>query len=181
MLKSLIVVIALMFTTTAFAQEQCKSTGEINRFLVSLLDHVELVPPDETDYIRKEYDAASIPLIQQRDLKRSLSEDRLKRLEARRLYPAFLLRDNTARAKQSVEAAERATTAKDRAMLLIEVLTRMRVLDHTVGWFNQADDKRQQPTQQPTMSQYDKLIMGASVFEATDLTTDILRCVVKGL
>ena len=170
MLKSLIVVIALMFTTTAFAQENCKSISEINRVLASFLDHVEPVPPDETDYIRKEYDAASAASM-------PLSEDRFKRLQARRLYTAFLLRDNTARAKQSVEAAERATTAKDRATLLIEVLSRMRVLDHTVSWFNQADDKRQQPT----MSQYDKVIMGASVFDATDLTTDILRCIVKGL
>ena len=58
-LRSLIVVIALlMFTTTALAQEQCKSIGEINRILVRLLDHVELVPPDEADYIRKELKAA---------------------------------------------------------------------------------------------------------------------------
>ena len=46
MLKSLIVVIALMFTTAALAQGQCRSIGEVHRNLDRITDRVELVPAD---------------------------------------------------------------------------------------------------------------------------------------
>jgi hypothetical protein len=127
-LKSLIVVIALMFTTTVFAQVQCKaptpwsgyddpnrteSVSDINRIMKRFLTWVELVPPQEADYIRKE-------LANQN----SNYAERLKKLSEQRYYTTVRLRDAVAVMMQQVEAAERATARRDVASLLIDVLYR---------------------------------------------------------
>ena len=54
MLKSLIVVTTFLFAAAALAQGQCPSLGDIRRNLDRIVDRVELVPPDEANYIRAE-------------------------------------------------------------------------------------------------------------------------------
>ena len=53
-MKLLAVVIALMFATAAFAQGQCPNVGDIHRNFDRIINLVELVPPDEANYIRAE-------------------------------------------------------------------------------------------------------------------------------
>ena len=185
MLKSLIVMIALMFTTAASAREECKSTklwsyseinrtegksiSEINRILTRFLDRVELVPPEEADYIRKELAKA---------FDGQVDSDRITALRGRRYYAAALLRDDVAKVMQEVEAAERATTPKDVASHLIEILSwTIPNLYQTAQSFFQTDDKRQQPT----ASKKDQVDMDSNIAEARFVAADILQCIVKGL
>ena len=172
-----------MLTTTALAQEQCKSTklwsysdrtegksiSEINHILARFLDRVELVPPEEADDIRKE---------QAKAFDGKVESDRLIALQGRRYYAAVLLRDDVAKVMQDVEAAERVTTPKDVASHLIEILSwTMPNLYETAQFFFRTDDKRQQST----VSKNDRVDMESNIAEARFVAADILKCIVKGL
>ena len=54
MLKSLIVVTTFLFAAAALARGQCRNVSEIHRNLNRVINLVELVPPDEANYIRAE-------------------------------------------------------------------------------------------------------------------------------
>ena len=166
-LKSLIVIIAMMFTTAALAQEKCESIGEINRTLVRLLDHVELVPPEETDYIRRELKAAL----------KGAGGERFAALQDRHFYAAVVLRDKIASLMQKVEEAERETNAKRVAGNLLLVLSNMTSLYGDLIFFTQADDKRREPT----MLKWEKMEMTMRLIEANGLTFEILLCLVRDL
>ena len=124
MLKSLIVMIALMFTiAAALAQEtpyemlkQCRNISQsfslLRGFLEDVMPPVELVPPDEADYIRKEEDKA----LQQTDPNRS---NRLSALYNRRFYNAAAFHKFAGRVMENLEAAEHATATRDVARHLI--------------------------------------------------------------
>jgi hypothetical protein len=178
-LKVLFAMIALMFTTTAFAQEQCKSTkwdnstegkgiSDINRILARIMDRVEPVPPEEADYIRKELELA--------EANRQL--DRITPLHGRRYYASARLRDAVAKAMREVEAAQRATMPKDVARHLIETLSStIPHLYETSEYFVKTDNKREQHT----MSIKDRVDMGMDIAEARFVAADILQCIVKSL
>ena len=75
-------------------------------------------------------------------------------------------------------SAERATTPKDVASHLIEILWwTIPNLYQTAQSFFQADDKRQQPT----VSKKDQVDMDSNIAEARFIAADILQCIVKGL
>ena len=180
-LRSLIVVIALMFTTTAVAQVQCKapnpwsgyddpnrteSVSDINRIMKRFLTGVELVPPQEADYIRKE-------LAKQNN---NYDPERLKKLSEQRYYTTIKLRDAVAVMMQQAEAAERATARRGVASHLIDILydvnvesTATRYLDeyakrvpYVEGAFNPA-----------------RMLM--DIAEARFVAATVLRCIVHGL
>ena len=136
MLKSLTVVIALTFATAASAQGQCQNVSEIHRNLDRIINQVELVPSDEAKYIKAEKAKA----LEHRN------ENRFMAIYNRRFYAAAQFHDDAAVVMQNVEAAERATVAKDVATYLIVVLSRLSDLASSMNDFIEADGKRQQPT-----------------------------------
>jgi hypothetical protein len=166
-LKSLIVMIAVMFTTAALAQEQCRSISEIHRGLDRIVDRVETVPPDEANYIRTEKAKA---LEQQ-------NPNRFGALYHRHFYAATEFHDDAAVVMQNVEAAEHAAAAKDIARYLIVVLSRLSDLKTSMNDFIEADGTRQQAT----LSKEDKQTMQYMILAVKSQTTIILQCVVKGL
>jgi hypothetical protein len=166
-LKSLIVVIASMFTTAAFAQGQCRSIDEIHRILDRIVDRVELVPPDEANYIRTEKEKA---LEQQ-------NRNRFNAIYNRRFYAAAQFHDDAAVVMQNVVAAESATAAKEVASYLIVVLSRLSDLASSMNDFVEADGKRQQAT----LSKEDKEQIPYEIAAVKSQTTSTLQCVVRGL
>jgi len=166
-LKSLIVAIALVFTTAASAQSQCQSVNDIHRALNRIVDRIELVPPDEANYIRTEKTTA---LAQQ-------NRARFNAVYNRRFYAATEFHDDAAVVIQNVVAAEGATSAKDVARYLIVVLSRLSDPKSSMDDFVLADSKRQQPT----LSQEDKGSLSYDITGVKGLTTNILQCVVRSL
>jgi hypothetical protein len=166
-LKSLTVVIALMFATAASAQGQCRNVSEIHRNLDRIINQVELVPPDEANYIRAEKAKA---LEQQ-------NRNRFNAVYNRRFYAAAEFHDDATVVKQNVVAAERATAAKDVAGYLIVALSRLSDLKSSMNDFIEVDGKRPQPT----LSNKDRENMSFDIGIVKGQTTDILQCVVKGL
>lgn len=168
MLKSLVVVIAWMFTTVALAQgSPCQSISHIQRNLQRIVDRVELVPPDEANYIRTEKAKA----LEQRN------RSRFDAVYNRRFFAATEFHNDAAVVTQNIAAAERATAPKDVARYLIVVLSRLGDLTSSMNDFIEADGKRQQPT----LSKEDKGNLSYDITMVKGLTTDILQCVVKGL
>jgi hypothetical protein len=177
MLKSLIVMIALMFTTTAVAQcksptpwsysdiNRTESIGDINRIMTRLLGRVELVPSEEADYIRKE-------LAKQNE---KFDADGLKKLQGRRYFKNIRLRDAVAKVVQEVEVAKRTTVQRDVASHLIEILY----------------DDDLSTTAQRYLDEYAKRVpfvegeknpaeIVLDVGEARFVAAAVLRCIVKG-
>jgi hypothetical protein len=194
-LRALIVMVALMSTTTAFAQEQCKSPtpwsydsnrtesiSDINRIMTRLLGRVELVPSEEADYIQKELAKVFESFI---------DEDRLNKLMGRRYYKAALLRKNVAEVMQEVEAAERATAQRDAAYHLIEILSDKipEVERKAEGYFYNFRPYKQQAHHQSTyvdlretaVSAKDHVDITMDIAEARYVAATVLRCIVKGL
>jgi hypothetical protein len=177
-LRSWIVVIALMFTTTAFAQVQCKaatswsyddpnrteSVSDINRIMKRFLTWVELVPPQEADYIRKE-------LAKQQNEKFDLVG--LKKLQGRRYYTTIRLRDAVAVMMQQAEAAERVTARRDVASHLIEVLYTDDVT--SVAQQNVDEYAKRVPYVEGAFNPAGMLM------EARFVAAAVLQCIVKGL
>ena len=176
MLKSLIIMIALMFTTAALAQEQCKSTtpwsysdsginrtesiSDINRIMTRLLGRVEFVPQEEAQYIRREL---ALTFDGKVDL------DRLKKLQGRRYFRATLLRDDVTKVMQEAEMAERAATPKVAADYLISILS-----STMPDLYSTAEQYKQQG---PAVS-FD---IGLDIVEARFVAAAVLQCIVKGL
>ena len=186
-LRSLIVMVALTFTTTAFAQEDwwCRNNSErlndLRPALERVMARVELVPPDEADYIRKEEDKATQQGIQQALQQGasigSISSNRLIALRKRRFYPAAKFHESAGSVQKNFEAAERATSAKDVATHLIDALSGMSSLATSMQAFIEIDAEREQPT----LSRKDNWDMRSDAHIVRELTTRVLRCIVKGL
>ena len=173
-LKSLIVMIALMFTTTAFAQEQCKSISLARSSLDRLMAHVETVPLDEADYIRREEDQASKEFFSDQP---SISKDRIYALYKRPLYVAAKFHEYAGSVMKNFKAAERATSAKDVAAHLIDAMSGMPQLAAIIQTFIMLDSERKQPT----LSEKDMDGMRMDRHLINELTKQILQCIVKGL
>ena len=86
------------------------------------------MPPEEADYIRKE---------QAKAFDGKLDLKRLSAVQSRRYYTAAVLRDNVAKVMQEVEAAKRATTQKDAANDLIEILYDDAVFSMTIRYLDE--------------------------------------------
>jgi hypothetical protein len=183
--------IALMFTTAAFAQdtsaalakEKCLPNSQSLYHLRSSLEEVialvELVPPDEADYIRKEEGNAlkQADPLQQAGPSRSNGFNRLTALRKRTFYPAAKFHDSAGMVTKNLEAADRATEAKDLARHLIDALSGTFKLAETTNDFIEADGKRERPT----LGQQDKNRMTLSTYFLNSFTASTLQCVVKGL
>jgi hypothetical protein len=182
-LRSLIVIIALMFTTSALAQERCKAIfsysdinrtvgiddiDEINRILARFLGRVERVPREENDYIWKE-------LYKQESGEVSLDLDRVNALQGRRYYPAAFLRHEFAKVMQKVNLAAKGATKKNAMSHLIEVLSDVGTLYRTGESFFQMN-KNRQPT-----AEIDQVEMLMIIYEAQWATASIMQCLLKGL
>lgn len=166
-LKFLLVTTVLMFTTAALAQSPCQSVNDIHRNLNRIVDRIELVPPDEANYIRAE----KVKTLEQQN------RGRFNAVYNRRFYAATEFHNDAAVVIQNVVAAEGATSSKDVASYLIVVLSRLSDLKSSMDDFIQADSKRQQPTLSPE----DKSNLSYDITALKGLTTNILQCVVRRL
>jgi hypothetical protein len=186
-LKSLIVMVAMMLTTTAFAQEDswCRENSQRLKDLRPALERamarVELVPPDEADYIQKEEGEATQQGIQQAFQQGvsidSISSNRLNALRKRRFYPAAKFHDYAGSVMNNFKAAEHATSAKDVAKHLIDALSGMSNVETSMKAFIEIDAEREQPT----LSRKDNWDIENSAHLVRLFTTRLLQCIVKGL
>lgn len=156
-----------MFTTAGLAQAQCQSINEIHLILDRSVDRVEMVPPDEANYIRTEKERA----LQQQN------RNRFNAVVSRRFFATAQFHDDAAVAMQNVVAAESATAANDVARYLMVVLSRLSDLTSSMNDFIEADGTRQQAT----LSKDDKERMTFEITLVKGQTTSILQCIVKGL
>ncbi len=185
-LRSLIVMVALMLTTTAFAQEQCRSTipwsygdppnrtysvDDIARLMNLVLNHVELVPPDEADHIRKE-------LAKQNE---KFDADGLKKLQGRRYFTNIRLRDAFAKVVQEVEAAKRATAQKDVASHLIEILYNTDLDDMAKLYMDEYAKRVPFVEGAKNVEGTNLAETFFNIFEARFVAATVLRCIVTGL
>jgi hypothetical protein len=173
-LRSLIVVIALMFTTTAFAQEKCHSISDSIKSLDRIMAHVEIVPLDEADYIRRESDQAVKEFFSGQP---SISKNRFNALYKRPLFVAAKFHEYAGSVMKNFKAAERATSAKDVAAHMIDAMSSMSDLAEIMQTFIMFDGDRKQPT----LSEKDMDGMRMDRRLMNEATKQILQCVVKGL
>jgi hypothetical protein len=173
-LRSLIVVIALMFTTTALAQEKCLSISHPRSSLDRIMAHVEIVPLDEADYIRRETDQAVKEFFSDQP---SISKNRLYALYKRPLYVAAKFHEHAGSVMKNLQAAESATSAKDVAAHLIDAMSGMSDLAEIMQKFIVLDGMRKQPTLSVEDIYYVRMDRGL----VNESTKQILQCVVKSL
>jgi hypothetical protein len=173
-LKSLIVMIALMFTTTALAQEKCHSISHPRSSLDRIMAHVEIVPLDEADYIRREEDQAVKEFFSDQP---SISKNRFNALYKRPLFVAAKFHEYAGSVMKNLKAAERATSAKDVAAHLIDAMSGMSNLAEIMHTFIVLDGERKQPT----LSEKDMDDMRKDELLMNESAKQILQCIVKGL
>jgi hypothetical protein len=176
-LIGLAIVTSSFGSTAAFAQiigdQQCKNpqytaskVAEIRTSIARLNDAVEMVPPEEAEYIRAESKQA---MAQQNRV-------RFNAVVKRHYYPALEFHTDAKVALDNLDAAKNAT-GKDLARYLVVVLSRLGELSSSMSNFMDADKSRPSPTLTDEMRQ----TMYYFLPSAKSQSVSLLQCVISVL
>jgi hypothetical protein len=174
---ALTLLILLMLPSHAFSQmigdQRCKeqkfTSGQVDnllRFIRSMSDIVETVPPDEAEYIHTE---ARIALEQQ-------NKARFNAVAGRRYYAALQFHDDAKVVVQNLTAA-RAANGRGLARYLVVALSGLVDLSVSTSAYIDADRKRKSPvlTEENWNTMYYNLTFAKSQ------TVSLLQCVISVL